>query len=185
MAELSTQSLQDVPPDKIGRFLLAWSKLSAIGGALLLLGVCLLSVYSVLGRWLFSSPVTGDVEVVQLGCALAIAACLPYAQMKNAHVIVDFFTQKAPPALRNWLDGIAALCMAAISAWLAWRSLLGAWQTAQTGETSMILGWPQWWAHLNTAPAFVLLSLTALYTAWRLLRAQPRRLSDTTHQEAI
>ncbi len=68
---------------------------------MLLFGACALSVYSVVGRWLFDAPVLGDVEMVQMACALAIAACLPYAQMKNAHVIVDFFTANASVGVRR------------------------------------------------------------------------------------
>ncbi|WP_313076345.1 TRAP transporter small permease [Melaminivora sp.] len=154
------------PQDAVGRFLLAWSQLSALGGILLLLAICVLSTWSVLGRALLDSPVMGDVEMVQVACSLAISSFLPYAQMKNAHVIVDFFTHGAGPRLRAVLDTAAALILAAVALWLTWRSAVGAWDTWRTGETSMILGWPQWWAHLTIAPGFGLLSLTALYTAW-------------------
>ncbi|PWW44610.1 TRAP transporter small permease [Melaminivora alkalimesophila] len=163
------------PQDAVGRFLLAWSRLSALGGVALLLAVCVLSTWSVLGRALFDSPVLGDVEMVQVACSLAIAAFLPYAQMKGAHVIVDFFTLRAGPRLRAWLDTAAALLLALAAAWLAWRSAMGAWDTYATGETSMILGWPLWWAHLTIAPGFGLLALTALYTAWVQLGNARRR----------
>lgn len=164
------------PQDAVGRFLLAWSQLSALGGVALLVAVCLLSTWSVLGRALFDTPVTGDVEMVQVACALAISSFLPYAQMKNAHVIVDFFTHNAGPRLRALLDVLAALLLAVAAVWLAWRSALGALDSYRSGETSMILGWPQWWAHLTIAPGFALLALTALYTAWQqaqLLRRLP------------
>ena len=88
------------PQDALGRFLLGWSQLSALCGVALLLGICLLSTWSVLGRALFDSPVMGDVEIVQIICSLAIASFLPYAQMKNAHVIVDFFTHGASARTR-------------------------------------------------------------------------------------
>lgn len=161
-----------LPQDPIGRFLLAWSQLSALGGIALLLAICVVSTWSVLGRALFESPVMGDVELVQIGCSLAIAAFLPYAQMKNAHVIVDFFTHNAGPRLRAWLDMLAAILLACLSAWLAWRSLVGAIDAYHNGEASMILDWPLWWAHITIAPGFALLTLTALYTAW----AQSRKL---------
>lgn len=158
------------PQDALGRFLLAWSQLSALGGVALLVGVCLLSTWSVLGRALFDTPLLGDVEIVQIACSLAIASFLPYAQLKNAHVIVDFFTHSAGPRLRGALDLAAALALALVAAWLAWRSAVGAWDTWRTGETSMILGWPQWWAHLTIAPGFALLALCALYTVWTHVR---------------
>ena len=77
MAEVIPQLDEQVDPgprDAVGHFLFAWSQLSALGGAVLLFGACALSVYSVVGRWLFDAPVLGDVEMVQMACALAIAA---------------------------------------------------------------------------------------------------------------
>ena len=97
------------PQDALGRFLLGWSQLSALCGVALLLGICLLSTWSVLGRALFDSPVMGDVEIVQIICSLAIASFLPYAQMKNAHVIVDFFTHGASARTRAVLDVLVPL----------------------------------------------------------------------------
>lgn len=156
------------PQDALGRFLLGWSQLSALCGVALLLGICLLSTWSVLGRALFDSPVMGDVEIVQIICSLAIASFLPYAQMKNAHVIVDFFTHGASARTRAVLDVLAALVLAVVATWLAWRSTAGAIEAYTNGETSMILDWPLWWAHITIAPGLGLLTLTALYTAWTL-----------------
>jgi TRAP-type C4-dicarboxylate transport system permease small subunit len=153
------------PKDRIGAFLFAWARLSAMGGGLVLLGICGVSVYSIVGRWLFGSSVLGDVELVQMGCAVAISAFLPYCQMKNAHVIVDFFTQSASPDLRRILDKTAACVLAALAAVIAMRSFSGAWDAWRYGETSMILGWPLWWSYINIGPGFALLSAAALHTA--------------------
>jgi len=47
-------------------------------------------VVSVIGRAFFSHPILGDVELVQLGCAVVVASFLPYTQFRNANIIVDF-----------------------------------------------------------------------------------------------
>ncbi len=156
------------PTDPIGRFLYAWSVLSALGGAVILFLVCGVSTYSVLGRWLFDAPVLGDVELVQMGAATSIAACLPYAQMRNANIIVDFFTLKAPHKVRLFLDILAALLLVFCSAIIGWKSIVGGLDTYQYNESSMILGWPLWWSFTNLGPGFLLLSITSLYSAWRL-----------------
>ncbi len=166
----SASSAPAAPQDALGRFLLGWSQLSALCGVVLLVGICLLCTWSVLGRALFDTPVMGDVEIVQIVCSLAIASFLPYAQMKNAHVIVDFFTHGASPRTRALLDILAALVLALVAAWLTWRSTAGAIDAYSNGEASMILDWPLWWAHITIAPGFALLTLTALYTAWNLGR---------------
>lgn len=163
----SVSANRAVPSDAFGRFLYGWSKWSAYGGAAVLAAVCLLCCVSIVGRWLFNTPVKGDVELVQMACAIAVAAFLPYAQMKNAHVIVDFFTLKAPRGVRRVLDIAAALLLGAAGFFLAWRSFLGMTATYRSQTATMILGLPEWWAHLTIAPGLFLLGLTALYTAWR------------------
>lgn len=175
MAEVFTApedetSESSAPKDALGRFLLAWSQFSALCGVALLIAICALCTWSVLGRALFSAPVMGDVEIVQIVCSLAIASFLPYAQMKNAHVIVDFFTHGASPRVRGWLDMLASFLLGLLSAWLAWRSMIGMLDAYKYGEASMILDWPLWWAHLTITPSFALLTLTAFYTAWVHLR---------------
>lgn len=163
------------PTDTVGRTLYAVSVGLALIGAAVLFIVCALSAYSVLGRWLFSEPVLGDVELVQMGAALSIAACLPYAQMRNAHIIVDFFTLKAPPKLKKILDIVAALLLAVCAAILGWRSIVGGMEVYQYGESSMILAWPLWWSFALLGPGFILLSLNALYTAWCLISIPKER----------
>ncbi len=173
---LASEPHATVPMGRYGRFLLAWSTLSALGGVLLLLALCLFVTGSVMARWLFDAPLAGDVEITQMTCALAIAACLPYAQMKNAHVIVDFFTQNLRARTRARMDTVSALILALIAAGLAWRSVVGVMDTRRMEEISMVLGWPMWWAQLTIAPGFGLLCLTALYTAnqqWRAAQQQP------------
>lgn len=168
--ELVTELEQDVfvkPTDLMGRFLYTWSMLSALGGAVILFLVCMVSTYSVVGRWLFGAPVLGDVELVQMGAAISIAACLPYAQMRNAHIVVDFFTIKAPPKVRLFLDTIAALLLCLCAAILSWRSTVGGIETYEYMESSMILAWPLWWSFTTLGPGFLLLSITSLYSAWR------------------
>ncbi len=155
------------PKDPIGRFLYAWSTLSALGGAAILFLVCAISTYSVMGRWLFNQPLLGDVELVQMGAAISIAACLPFAQMRNAHIIVDFFTLWAPLKVRAVLDIFAALLLALVAAILAWRSVAGGFDSYQYTESSMILGWPLWWSFTTLGPGFLLLSITSIYSAWR------------------
>lgn len=160
----------DKPADMLGRFLWGWSKMSALGGVVILVGICLLSTASVIGRAVFSTPIKGDVELVQIGCALAIASFLPYAQMKKAHVIVDFFTIKAPVVVRKYLDIFAAVLLGMVALVLMWRSYFGAVIAFKNGTKTMILGLPEWWAHLTIAPGFFLLALTAFYTAWRFFK---------------
>lgn len=159
----------DKPKDAVGRLLWTWSKLSALSGMVILVGICLISTFSVIGRVLFNTPIKGDVELTQIGCSLAISSFLPYAQMKKSHVIVDFFTLKAPFFIKKYLDIFAATLLGVVALILMWRSYFGALSAFQNETKTMILGLPEWLAHITITPGFFLLSLTAFYTTWKFL----------------
>ena len=121
-------------------------------------------------RNLAGSPIMGDWELVQMGCAVAIAACFPMCQMRNGHIIVDFFTQKASKTTRRQLDGIGALVLAVMMALLAWRTAVGAIDARAYNETSMIMELPTWLGYALMVPSFALASIAALYVAGRHFR---------------
>lgn len=140
--------------------------LALLGGCILLL-VALLTVISVLGRWLLDRPVTGDVELVQLGVAVAIVLALPYCQWHGTHVIVDVFTARAGHAARGSLDRAARWAAAVVFSLLAWRAGAGVIDLAAAGETTMVLGIPLWLGYLLMPFALALAALAALFTTER------------------
>ena len=84
-------------------------------GGLLLVAIMLISSVSVIGRGLSQvfgakvSGIPGDVEVVQLGCAVAVFAFLPLCQLKRANVLVGAFTNNLPVRYRSMFDLAANL----------------------------------------------------------------------------
>lgn len=62
-------------------------------GAMVALAVAIMTTASVLGRALLHMPVPGDVELTQMGIALAISLGLPWCQLRGSNIIIDFFTQ--------------------------------------------------------------------------------------------
>jgi TRAP-type C4-dicarboxylate transport system permease small subunit len=138
----------------------AW--LFAMLGGLAASLVAVMTVVSVIGRYLFSSPIPGDVELTQFGVALCISLCLPWCQIHGANIIVDFFTQKLDARKLNVLDGIGALAIAAMTAVLAWRTAVGAVSIHEAGETTAILALPMWWMYAMLAPGLALTCVVAL-----------------------
>ncbi len=137
---------------------------SALAGCLAACAVALLTVASIVGRQA-GRPIQGDVELSQFGIALCIALCLPWCQLRRANIIVDFFTQKAPPAMNRALDALGALLLALMVALLAWRSTVGAQAVREAGETTMILGLPMWLSYAALAPGLALTALVAFAQA--------------------
>jgi len=153
-----------------GRALDTAARAFALAGGAILTLLTLLSLYSVVMRNLAGSPIMGDWELVQMGCAVAIAACFPMCQMQGGHIIVDFFTMRAGATTRRRLDGVGALVLAVMMALLAWRTGVGALDAKANHEASMIMELPTWLGYALMVPSFALASVAALYVAARHFR---------------
>jgi len=161
-----------VPEGVFGRLLDLLSRLLAFVGGLLLVAMTLMATYSIAMRALFDEPLLGDVELVQMGCGIAIVFFLPLCQLRRGNVIVDVFTLHAPEGVRRSLDALGGVLMALAAALLAWRSVIGTRDAYGTGEESIIMGLPIWWSMSAFAPGFALLAVVALYTAWQDFRGE-------------
>jgi len=149
----------------MGRALELVCKALALAGGAILAALTLMSAASVGGR-ILGRPIQGDFELVQMGCAVAIAFFLPYCQFRRANIIVDFFTVRASERTQRALDAAGSLALAAAMALVAWRTGAGTLAMKAGGETSMIMGVPLWYAYAAMTPGFALAALTGLYTAW-------------------
>ena len=132
-----------------------------IGAGLALLTGCM-TFASVCMRAMFQSPISGDVELTQMGIALAISMCLPWCQMQRGHILVDFFTQKSSAQSLRFMDSVGCLALAVMYGFLAWRTSVGAVSVREAGETTMIISLPMWWAYASLAPGLALSALIAL-----------------------
>ncbi|MBD5801968.1 Tripartite ATP-independent periplasmic transporter, DctQ component [Azoarcus sp. Aa7] len=159
-----------LPHGPWGRRLYAASRVSALMGGTIFMLLIGMSLVSIVGRKLFALPVPGDFEVLQMGAAVASATFFSYCQMVDGHVRVDFFTHWLPQRGRSFLDGLAALLMGAVALLIAWRTGVAAVSSYESGEASLMLGWPGWISIALIVPAFVLFAATSLYTAGRRFR---------------
>jgi len=166
----------------VGNALLAACRWASILGGIIFVLLVIMSIVSIVGSKLASAPVPGDVEILQMCSAFAAAMFFAYCHMKRGDVKVDFFTANMSPAIVRVLDAFGSLLVAIVGALLAWRTALGAITVMESGETSMILGIPQWISQMLMVPGFVLLALAGLYMAahnWELRRApSPRFVSE-------
>ena len=137
----------------------------ALLGGLFALLVAGMTLWSVIGRNLFAHPIPGDIELSQIGIALAIALCLPWCQLRRGNIIVDFFTQAAPERVNGVLDRFGALLLAVMLGLLAWRTGVGALAVGEADEQTMILGLPIWWAYAILAPGLALTAVIAVVQA--------------------
>jgi TRAP-type C4-dicarboxylate transport system permease small subunit len=142
----------------------------ALAGGVVLVGIALMAAVSIVGRALLAKPIQGDYELVQMGCAIFVACCLPIAQMGGANIIVDFFTTRASTATQARLDAMGALVLAIVMGIVAWRTGVGLVDMRASGQTSTILGVPTWYTYVGMMPGLVLACVAGFVVAieqWR------------------
>jgi TRAP-type C4-dicarboxylate transport system permease small subunit len=155
----------------VARLLDVLARAFAFAGGAVLVVMTGMSVVSIVGRTLFGTPVPGDFELVQVGSAAAIAAFLPYCQLRRGNIIVDFFTARASPRVQGVLDAFGALLLTAVLALLAWRTAVGLGTVRASAEVTMITGFPVWLGYAAIVPSLVLATVVGLFTVLESLKA--------------
>ena len=162
--------------DAVSRALQRLALVFGLAGAALALAVAMMVVTSIVGRAGFDAPIPGDVELTQVGIALALSLGLPWCQWRRANIVVDFFTQHLSERRRLRLDAVGSVLIALMCALLAWRSAAGALAVRQAQESTMILALPMWWVYASLAPGLALAATIALWQGhgqWRGTDAPP------------
>jgi TRAP-type C4-dicarboxylate transport system permease small subunit len=148
------------------------------GGGLLLLGIGV-TCFSVIGAR-FGRPLLGDTEIIELATGAAISLCLPYAQMRGANVMVDFFTSRLSLGLKDRIDAVMAAVFAVVVIVLAARIVQGGFDARRRERASMFLEIPEWWSYAVAGVACILWAVVCLFTAfeaWRGVRPRAEELS--------
>ncbi len=156
--------------DPFGARLFALSEGLAVLGGISLLVITVFTVLSVVGRTGFDMPILGDQEIVEIGCAIAIFAFMPYCQMRSANVIVDFFTARLSLSTRDCLDAVMNAIFSACILVVTWRLAVGGIGTFNSADNSMFLRIPYWWGYSFAFVACVFWSLACLYSVLRSIR---------------
>jgi len=143
------------------------------GGGILLLLIGM-SLISITGRKLLAAPIRGDMELVEMGAAVAIAAFLPLCELRGLHLKADAFTLWATAKLKRALDILAHALLLLAAAVLTWRTALQVLNAHQYGDVSTLLSVPMWLPLTCIVPSLALLTLCALARVLEL--CSPQRL---------
>lgn len=154
------------------RRLLAVTKGFALVGGALFIGMVILSVVSIVGRKLWSAPINGDLELLQMGTGIAAAAFFPYCTMMGEHLRVEFFTAKLSVRTNSVLDGLGNLLLAVAMALLAWRSSIQVHELREAGEVTVMRNIPVWIPVLSLIPSLALTALAAVNRAYHHFAAK-------------
>jgi TRAP-type C4-dicarboxylate transport system permease small subunit len=132
-------------------------------GGLIFCALIVMSIVSIVGRKLFSAPVQGDVELMQMGAAVGAAAFLPLCELHDHHIRVDALTGWMSRGNRAWLDTAAHLLLTVAALLLTWRTALAVVDGRSSGEVSTLLTIPMWQPVALLVPSFALLAVCAVY----------------------
>jgi TRAP-type C4-dicarboxylate transport system permease small subunit len=148
---------------------------------LVMLGIMLVQSLSVAGRSLpdilgvfgvkvprLSIP--GDIEIVQLGCGIAIFFFLPLCQYRRANVMVEFFTQGLPVRLRSIFDLMANILFLVIVGAITWQLGHGMLEKFAYKDTTMVLRIPESYPYLAAFVAAILWTIVTVYSCVRSMQ---------------
>jgi TRAP-type C4-dicarboxylate transport system permease small subunit len=151
------------------------ASLAVAGGVLTCLAAALVTV-SVLGRWLFNSPIPADYEMVEIAVGVAVFAFLGQTQARSGHIAVDTFTLKLPTRVNAAIDGVWDLVLAAFLGFFAWGLWAGGLDARTNGLTLIQLPWPVWPVYLLCSALAALACVIAVATA--VLKFSARRHAE-------
>ena len=172
-----------------GRVLTRLARALAYFGGVILAGIALMTVASITGRALVSAglgPITGDFELVEAGCAIAVFAFLPWCQLNRGHVTVDIFVQNLPSRVFAILGFIGDVLVALAAIVIGWRFYLGFGEKYPYGsegfrgamgmgskpffpETTYELELPIWIPYGLALISAIFFVVVSLYCVWRSL----------------
>ena len=124
----------------LGRISYALSRL----GCLALFAMMCLTVYDVVGRYVFNSPTLGAFEMTEFLVLTMVFSFLGYAQSQKAHVTVDILVERFPKKARDLIDIFNYLVSLAVVAIVAWMGFEKALEAFHTGRKPLNLAIPNY-----------------------------------------
>jgi TRAP-type C4-dicarboxylate transport system permease small subunit len=146
----------------------------AYAGGAIVAAIGLMSAISIIGRALWSKPITGDFELVEIGIAVAGSLFLAYCQITAGNIFVDIFTIRASSKAKAGMDCFGALLMGAMFLLVGWRCAVGMTEIRHSGETSMLMGFPIWIGYVGVLPGISLAALVAFAQGFGLIGVSER-----------
>ena len=145
------------------RILQTLANLCAILAGLLLTVITLITCGNLILRNTTGDSMAGAFEMTAVATGAAIALFMPLAQIRQGHIIVDFFTTKLSDATNDKLDKLGAFVLALVFTLLSWRTSLGGMSAFSANSQTMLLGFPEWIVYAAMVPPFALSAAIGFY----------------------
>jgi TRAP-type C4-dicarboxylate transport system permease small subunit len=124
----------------------------------------LLTTFDVAGRYLFSKPIPGAIEMSEFMLAIFGMLGMAYTHQSGANVKVTMLTNALPPRLAMLTETITILLSFQIIAMLAWYGIVAGIEEVHAGTTTDTLGIPIYPLYFLLSAGAGLLCLELLIT---------------------
>jgi TRAP-type C4-dicarboxylate transport system permease small subunit len=129
-----------------------------------------LIAFDVVMRYVLRLPFLGAYEMTELAMALIVFLALPYCAATGGHVAVDVLGPLLERPGMRWANAALHLAGAALTAVMAWQSVIYALDSNSRGEATNMLRIDLFPFQLLTAASMALFSAVLLMQAWKTLR---------------
>ncbi len=169
------------------------AKAMAYLGGLMLVALVFLTCFSVAGRelnsiahtwidvgflpgyahWLLDlgvGPINGDFELIEAGIAFAIFAFIPLCQITGGHASVEIFTAYLPTRINRFLGAVIEVVFALVLILIAVQLFSGMLSKVRSGQTTLLLEFPVWWAYALSVVGAAITTIVAVYMAVQRVR---------------
>jgi TRAP-type C4-dicarboxylate transport system permease small subunit len=137
-----------------------------VSGALIV-GLMLMTVAHILGRWLFNTPFRGSVELTEIGMVAIVFLGLAYAQVQGDHIRVDLLYEKLGARLKTAARLFAELVTLAVVLLVGWQLVSYTDSLAASGRETSALGISLTWVGWIAVAGCVFFALGVAVTAVR------------------
>ena len=124
----------------------------AKAGGYVLLCMMILTIFDVIGRYFFNSPITGAYEITQVMMVTVVFLFLGYTQAQKGHISIDFVIRLLPQKMRMAIDIVTHLVSLFIMILIGWMNILRCLELMRINEVTPIL-------HVPISPFFLILAI--------------------------
>ena len=146
------------------------SALNLVGGIVIFLLV-FLATANVLGRWIFTLPISGYIDWVEQAMAFFAFLGIAYTQRDGGHIRMDMLVGNIRGRWLWFVELISTFFMLLITLVLIYGSWLHFLRAYQIGDSSLDINLPTWPAKLVVPVALSVLSLRLMLQLWGYARA--------------
>ena len=148
---------------EISRFFKELCRKADFLAAMILLGICLFTVFNILLRTLFKSPIFGAYEYVCYLSVIVISLSLANCALKNGHTAIDLLLDRFSFKNKKIIKIVTNFCTIILFVFIIEGIVKYAYNKYLLGELSFVLKIPLYYIVTIIIIGFILLTFVALF----------------------